>query len=212
MVPAERVHLVRHGEVDNPDRILYGRLDGFELTDRGHRMAERVATFFGPSPIARVISSPLIRAMQTATPIAEAHGLDVEIDDRLIEGTNAFQGGRVSAKRILGTPSLWPLLRHPLRPSWGEPYRDIASRMMAAMDDASASVESGEVVLVTHQLPIWMVHRHIAGVPLPHLPGSRRCTLASVTSFQKEQGKWREHSYREPAGELLSGAIDLGAV
>ena len=198
--------------MNNPERILYGRLDGFELSERGEQMASRLANYFHDQPIVRVISSPLIRTTQTATPIAKAKGVVVDIDERLIEGTNAFQGGRVTAKRLLGTPTLWPLLRNPLRPSWGEPYAEIAARMMAALDDARESVSSGDVVLVTHQLPIWMVHRQVAGVPLAHLPGSRRCSLASVTSFHQQNGKWRELSYAEPAGELLSDAIDLGAV
>lgn len=198
--------------MNNPERILYGRLDGFELSERGEQMASRLAHYFHDQPIVRVISSPLIRTTQTAAPIAKAKSVAVDIDERLIEGTNAFQGGRVTAKRLLSTPALWPLLRNPLRPSWGEPYADIATRMMAALDDARQSVSSGDVVLVTHQLPIWMVHRQVAGVPLAHLPGSRRCSLASVTTFHQQNGKWRELSYAEPAGELLSDAVDLGAV
>ena len=84
--------------------------------------------------------------------------------------------------------------------------------MMAAIEDAANSVEVGDVVIVTHQLPIWMVHRHVAGVPLPHFPTSRRCTLASVTTLSRIDGQWKEQDYQEPAQDLLADAIDLGAV
>jgi broad specificity phosphatase PhoE len=211
-VPAERIHLVRHGEVNNPERILYGRLDGFGLTGRGHQMAHAVADHFSDHSIRRVISSPLLRARQTAESLAAYHGLAIESDERVIEGTNVFEGTRVSAKRIITHPGMWRHLVNPLLPSWGEAYRAIAARMLSSMDEEWQSVSDGEIVIVSHQLPIWMVHRSVAHRPLPHSPSVRRCTLASVTSFDKFDGRWREIGYEEPAKALLEGAIDLGAV
>ena len=212
IVPAQRIHLVRHGEVNNPERILYGRLDGFGLTDRGHHMAQAVADHFSDQPIRRVISSPLLRAWQTAEPLATFHGLAIESDERVIEGTNVFEGTRVSARRILTDHGVWRYLFNPIRPSWGEAYRAIANRMLLAMEEAWQSVSDGEIVIVSHQLPIWMVHRTVDHRPLPHPPSARRCTLASVTTFDKSGGSWREVEYAEPAKALLEGAIDLGAV
>ena len=211
-VPADRIHLVRHGEVNNPERILYGTLDGYGLTARGHEMATAVAQYLAPFSVVKIVSSPLQRTKETAAPLVDQTGLPLDIDERVVEGDNAFQGTRVTAKRLIGAPRLWPLLRNPLRPSWGEPYRSIVARMMEAIDDAWGSVESGDVVVFTHQLPIWMVHSHVAGKPLPHLPSHRRCTLGSVTSLAREAGKWREVDYQEPAKHLLVGAVDLGAV
>jgi broad specificity phosphatase PhoE len=211
-VPADRIHLVRHGEVDNPERILYGTLDGYGLTSRGLEMARAAADYLGAFSVSRIVSSPLQRTKETAGPLVEMTGLPLDIDERVIEGDNAFQGTKVSAKRLLSNPRLWPLLRNPLRPSWGEPYKHIVARMMEAIDDARGSVDSGDVVVFTHQLPIWMVHSHVAGKALPHLPSRRRCTLGSVTSLVREEGKWREVDYQEPAKHLLVGAIDLGAV
>lgn len=222
-MPAEVVHLVRHGEVNNPDRILYGRLDGFGLTPRGDQMAQTVAKYFAGRPISAVVASPLLRAQQTATPIASVHGLDVTTDERLIEGTNIFEGTRVTTKALMRNPSVWPRLWNPFRPSWGESYQSIAARMMAAIADA-ASGHDGEVVVVSHQLPIWMAHRHVTGAALVHSPKSRRCTLCSVTSFERIPGSgsqhskvsgpgpWREVAYAEPAAALLADAVDLGAV
>ena len=175
-------------------------------------MATAVAEYLAPFSVVKIVSSPLQRTKETARPLLEKTGLPLDIDERVIEGDNAFQGTRVTAKRLVSNPRLWPLLRNPLRPSWGEPYRSIAARMMEAIDDAWGSVDSGDVVLVTHQLPIWMVHSHVAGKSLPHLPSRRRCTLGSVTSLAREAGKWREVDYQEPAKHLLAGAVDLGAV
>jgi broad specificity phosphatase PhoE len=188
-------------------------------------MAETVAHYFADRPISAVLASPLLRAQQTATPIAAAHGIDIVTDDRLVEGTNIFEGTRVSAKAIMRNPSVWPKLWNPFRPSWGESYKSIVHRMMAAISDAAENHE-GEVVVVSHQLPIWMVHRHVNRESLVHSPKARRCTLCSVTSFQPEpdpgqgstktfaddSGHWREVAYVEPAASLLADAVDLGAV
>ena len=175
-------------------------------------MSLAVAEYLAHFSVSRIVSSPLQRTRETAGPLVEMTGLPLDIDERVIEGDNAFQGTRVTAKRLLGTPRLWPLLRNPLRPSWGEPYRSIVARMMEAIDDVWGSAESGDVVVFSHQLPIWMVHSHVVGKSLPHLPSRRRCTLGSVTSLAREAGKWREIDYQEPAKHLLVGAVDLGAV
>jgi broad specificity phosphatase PhoE len=206
------IHLVRHGEVHNPDRILYGRLDGFGLSDTGVAMAERAASALATRPIAKIYSSPLQRALESATPLSKALDIPITVDERLNEGVNMFQGTRLSFGRIISEPSVWPAFRNPWKPSWGEPYREISARMMDMAEDAWNSVDEGEVVLVSHQVAIWILHRTIAGIPLPHFPQNRRCALSSITSFRKIATKWREESYREPATDLLHDAIDQGAV
>jgi len=198
--------------VHNPERILYGRLDGYGLSDRGHQMAARSASALATRPIAKIYASPLQRAQESATPLATDLGQPIETDERLNEGLNHFQGTRLSAARLLRDPSAWMALHNPFKPSWGEPYRDIAKRMMAVAEDAWNSVEEGEVALVTHQVAIWVMHRYVAGIPLPHLPSQRRCSLSSITTIKKVGERWKEESYREPAADLLEDAIDLGAV
>lgn len=214
-MPADQIHLVRHGEVHNPDGVLYGRLPGFGLSERGHRMAAAAADELVKAgrPVSRLIASPLQRAQESAQPIADALGLPIDTEPRIIEPTNRFEGLTFEfGPAVIRRPKSWPWVLNPFKPSWGEAYVSIVARMRAAMTDAHASVESGDVVLVSHQLPIWMVHRSVAGRSLWHDPRKRRCTLSSITSFELRDGQLVEVDYREPAAELLSDAIDQGAV
>jgi broad specificity phosphatase PhoE len=197
------VHLVRHGEVDNPAGLLYGRLPDFHLSELGREMAERVAEFFSDRDIVHVRSSPLERAQETAAPIAEAFGLPVVIDTRLIEAANYFQGLRLSFDGALRHPRNWLYFRNPLRPSWGEAYKDILVRMRPAMKDAAAAALGHEAVIVTHQLPIWVARSNAEGRRMVHDPRKRQCTLGSVTSFTYIDAHVTSVSYAEPAAKLL---------
>jgi broad specificity phosphatase PhoE len=212
-VPADLIHLVRHGEVHNPDRILYGRLDGYHLSELGNRMAAVAADSFSGRAVTALYASPLLRAQESAQPWSAKFGLSITTEDRIIEPTNRFEGGTssFSARRLLN-PKYLTWIYNPLRPSWGEPFRDIARRVRSAMDDAWEASDGGEVVMVSHQSPIWMATRSIARQPLPHDPRRRRCTLSSITSFERTDGVWREVAYQEPARDLLASSIDLGAV
>ena len=182
------VHLLRHGEVHNPDGILYGRLPGFGLSARGRAMARRVAeTFAGmPAGAARpgsVTASPLQRAQETAAPLGAALGMPVGTDDRLIEAANDFQGQRLGGAALL-RPDRLRKLWNPLRPSWGEPYDEVATRMWAAIHDAAgtAAATGHPAVLVSHQLPIWVARRGFEHRPPWGDPRERQCALASVTT------------------------------
>lgn len=86
------VHLVRHGEVHNPDGVLYGRRGGYHLSELGRQMADRVAEHLADRDITHVVASPLERAQETAQPVAKSHGLDLATDGRLIEAGNVFEG------------------------------------------------------------------------------------------------------------------------
>lgn len=217
-MPARRLHLVRHGEVHNPEGVLYGRLPGYTLSQRGHRMAElaaaHLATGTTARPVVRLAASPLERAQQSAQPFSDAFGLEIRTEHRIIEPTNAFEGKTFEASGALAHPSSWPLLRNPFRPSWGEPYKAIAQRVIAAMEDAwdelDESGDDGDIVFVSHQSPIWMVHLELAGKHLWHDPRKRRCQLSSITTFARVDGRFTELDYAEPAADV--SAIDTGAV
>lgn len=207
-MPASRLHLVRHGEVHNPQRVLYGRLPDYHLSEAGRAMALAAAEHVAglDRPVAELRCSPLERTQESAAPFAELLGLTPELDERIIEPTNVFEGRRMS--RALRNPVNWWHLRRPSTPSWGEPYRTIADRMLAAMDERWDATDAGDLVFVSHQAPIWITHLAVAGLPLRHDPRTRRCALSSVTSFERVGDVWREVDYVEPA----ASGIDLGAV
>jgi len=204
------VHLLRHGEVHNPAGILYGRLPGYQLSDLGHAMAERAAEHLADRDIVLVVCSPLERARQTAAPVAERFGLEPRIDDRLIESANSFEGMTVGVgDGALGHPRHWWRLRNPFRPSWGEPYGQIAERVLAAAAAARDDALGHEAVLVSHQLPIWVARLRAEGRRLWHDPRRRVCSLASITSLNYEGTTLTSISYAEPAADLLPAATRI---
>jgi len=201
------VHLLRHGEVHNPHRILYGRLPGFHLSELGRRMADRASEHLADHDLVHLVSSPLERARETAAPVADAHGLAVHVDDRLVEADNVFEGLPVAGgKGLLRHPRLWPKMLNPFRPSWGEPYDEIVTRMRDAIVDARAAARGHEAVVVSHQAPIWMIRLATEGRPLIHNPAHRECSLASLTSFTFLGDDLLSLSYSEPAAALLPQA------
>jgi len=201
------VQLLRHGEVLNPEKVLYGRLPGYRLSDLGERMAERAADWFSGRDVVRLVSSPLERARQTAAPIAARLGLPVLLDERLIESDNVFEGRSVGVgDGALRSPRAWWHLRNPFLPSWGEPYTQVALRMHAAAEVAREAARGHEALLVSHQLPIWIARLSAEHRRLWHDPRRRECSLASVTSFTYDGDKLVSVSYAEPAADLLAGA------
>lgn len=208
---ARTLHLIRHGEVFNPDGVIYGRLPNFRLSDRGRAMAALTAEGIADLPVTRLIASPLQRTQESAQPIADRFGLPIETDDRVIEAWNLFEGRRSTGRSLLSRPADWVRFRNPVVPTWGEPFRDVLARMAPAVWDAFNSTDDGDVVIVSHQLPIWTVHRSVTGKPLAHDPRRRRCALSSVTSFAVQDGRLTEVAYADPAAPLMAGAVDAGA-
>ena len=212
------VHLLRHGEVHNPDGVLYGRLTGFRLSDRGQAMAVRVAAHLGGTgplgtqrhDVVHVVASPLQRAQETAAPIAAAFGVEVAADECFIEAGNHFEGltfgvGDGSLRR----PAHWRYLWNPFRPSWGEPYRVQVARMLAGIAAARDAAAGHEAVVVSHQLPIWVTRRAMEGNRLWHDPRRRECSVASLTSLHWEGDRLTGITYTEPAADLLPAAPAL---
>lgn len=197
------VHLVRHGEVFNPEKILYGRIPDYHLSARGESMAAATATMFRDRDVVLLQSSPLERAQETAAPISRITGLEIEIEQRLLEAGNQFEGLRVKRLRSdLLHPKYWPKMKNPLQPSWGEPYTEILERMQAAILAAVERARGHEAVLVSHQLPIVCVQRWAQEKPLWHNPALRKCNLASVSSLVFEGDTLVKYSYAEPAQHI----------
>lgn len=195
------VHLLRHGEVYNPDSVLYGRLPGFGLSEQGHQQAKIVADRLATHDLTHVVASPLQRAQETARPAAERHGVDIATDEQLIEADNMFEGLRVGVgDGALRRPEHWRKLRNPLEPSWGEPYVRVAHRMLGALYRARAAGEGHEALCVSHQLPVWTLRRFLEARRLWHDPRRRQCSLASLTSVVFDGEEIVDLVYSEPAG------------
>ncbi|MEO3753533.1 histidine phosphatase family protein [Streptomyces sp. B6B3] len=206
------VHVMRHGEVENPTGVLYGRLPGYHLSELGRKMADRVAEHLAGRDVTHVVASPLERAQETAEPIATAHSLPVATDPRLIEAANVFQGKPFGVgDGALRHPGNWRHLRNPFRPSWGEPYLDQVARMRAALDTAREAATGHEAVCVSHQLPIWILRSHVERRRLWHDPRRRQCNLASLTSFTFRGAELVSVGYSEPARDLVPGNAGFGA-
>ncbi|MFJ2028399.1 histidine phosphatase family protein [Streptosporangium sp. NPDC087985] len=206
------VHLLRHGEVHNPDNVLYGRLPDYHLSETGRQMAETVARAVAGRDVVALFSSPLERAQETAAPLAATFGLEVTLDERLIEAANIFEGVSVgNGDGIFRSPRYYRHLWNPFRPSWGERYIDVVRRMRGAIDTARETARGHEAIMVSHQLPIWVIRLAAEGRRLPHDPRRRQCALASLTSFSFEGDRLIGVGYGEPAGGLVKRPTVPGA-
>ena len=206
--PVTVVHLMRHGEVHNPEGILYGRLPGYRLSELGREMAETVARFLAVKDVVRVVASPLERAQETAAPdrgrVRPAGARPTTGSSRPATTSRARRSG--SATAPCRSPRSWPRLLNPFTPSWGEPYEEIAARMLGAIADARVAAYGHDVVLVSHQLPVWTVRNKVEGKRLWHDPRKRECSLASLTSLTYTGDDLTSITYTEPAAELLARA------
>lgn len=200
-----RVHLVRHGEVENPSGVVYGRMPGFHLSSRGQRQAASAAASLAErgADVRVVLSSPLERTVESAQPISDAFGLRTETDDDFLEATNRLEGKDYDVSlSILARPAAWRYLVNPLRPSWGEAYTDVRERMVRGVHRAAARPESGEIVIVSHQLPIWVLSRLGTGKPLYHDPRKRECAHSSITTFDVDGDRIALVHYADPGSEV----------
>ena len=199
------IHVLRHGEVENPEKILYGRQPGWRLSVRGQEMAQAVAEWSQDLNLGAIHASPLQRAQETASPIAAKHKLEINTDERLIEAGNIFEGKKFElGSGVLRHPASWWHLRNPAKPSWGEPYSEQIERMLAAIFSARDAANGKDALVVSHQLPIWILRSAVEGRRLMHDPRKRICTLASVTSLHlDDEGMISGVTYSEPAKHLL---------
>ncbi|WP_288439715.1 histidine phosphatase family protein [uncultured Bifidobacterium sp.] len=213
---ATTIHFVRHGEVHNPDHILYERLPGFHLSDRGRRMAEATARYLAASPqtntAAAVYSSPLDRTRETAQAILTAlnetraarneEPLELVTDQRIIEAGNNFRGTRIGhGEGALWRNGNWRLVTNLWKPSWGESYRQIAARVGAFAQEKVREHAGQQIIVVSHESPIWS-YRHLLETGHPeHNMLLRHTALASVTSitYDSETGNVMSITYVDPA-------------
>lgn len=151
---ASSVHLVRHGEVENPDHVVYADLQEFGLSDVGLAQAADAAEFLAERSISAVYASPLTRAMQTALLIARPHGLEIEVVEDFTEFglSNRWRGVRWEELEDHFPGEVAAYLEHP----WDLPFSpesldEMAARMKAAIVERRVDHPDGELVVVSHQ-------------------------------------------------------------
>jgi broad specificity phosphatase PhoE len=192
------IHLVRHGRVENPTGVIYGRLPGYHLSELGREQAHAAADRLADRDVGALWASPLERAQETAAIIAVPHRLEVVTDERLTESDTTFEGATRTLVGMIRNPRRWWHFRNPLRPSWGESFSEIRARMLAAVDDAVRAAGEREVVIVTHQTPLLVTRFSLGGRKLPPWMGWAACTTGSVTSITLDGGRVAETAYFSP--------------
>ncbi len=196
---ANYVHLVRHGEVDNPEHVVYGRMPGFGLTDRGRRQAADAGRYLRRRPIVAVWSSPLRRAVATADAIAQPHGLPVHVDDELTEWKLADRWQGIVWEDL---PERFPgELETYLESPWDLPFAPesleaCADRMAKAVVRACEDHRTGDVVVVSHQDPVQAVRLLLTGRTLRE-QHDHKPEHATVITLEKDSA-WREVSRYDP--------------
>jgi alpha-ribazole phosphatase len=170
------IAFVRHGETP-PNRagLLLGRTDA-ALTDHGRAQAERLAETLAGLEVARVISSPLRRARDTAAPIAAACGEVVEVDDRLVEIDYGEWEGRPLADLDPEVVARWRR-DGGFAPPGGESLEVVADRVSSFCDE---TLDDPVVVAVSHVSPIKAAVTWTLRVA-PELAWRMRLEVASIT-------------------------------
>ncbi|MGH2718651.1 MAG: histidine phosphatase family protein [Actinomycetota bacterium] len=197
-----RIHLVRHCEVLNPDNIWYGLLEGFPLSEPGRRRAQRLGDHFASHDLAAVYSSPMERAVETAEAIASRHGLAVTANQEIIE-VRSFLQGQPADRRVLFKVRNLRYFINPLRPSWGEPYRSVASRMLRALEAIRLAHPEEDSVAVSHMTPIQIARLATEGKALRPWLGTAPCARGSVTTLVFEGDAWVRTEYQEVGGPAV---------
>ncbi|MEA2433595.1 MAG: hypothetical protein QOG54_1052 [Actinomycetota bacterium] len=193
------IHLVRHGEVENPKGVIYGRLPGYHLSERGKLQAEAAAERLAGRPIGAIWASPLERAQETAAAIAEKHPkLQIVTDDRLIESDSTVEGIVGTFSALLRSPKHWWSFRNPWGPSWGERFIDIKARMISVIEEAHEAADGLETVVVSHQTPVLVSRLALARRRVPPWLAFTPCGTGSITSLTLEDDRVLEAAYFAP--------------
>jgi broad specificity phosphatase PhoE len=195
----ETIHLVRHGQVENPKGVIYGRLPGFHLSETGRRQANAAAERLADADVGALWASPLERAQETAQTIGARHAVSIVTDERLIESRTTLEGAAHNLGTFLRSPRSWFSFRNPWTPSWGESFADIKLRMLQAVQDARAAADGRDVIVVSHQTPVLVTRLALAQRHVPPWLAFTPCETGSVTSLELQGSRVISASYFAPS-------------
>lgn len=197
------IHLVRHGEVHNPRHVVYADLPGFHLSDLGRQQARLAATRLATAPLAAIVTSPLERAVATAELLAQPHGIEPQIDDRLTE----WQLGHRWAGTVWeDLPEVFPgeferYVEHPEDlPFSPESLAALAARISGAIEDWSTRRRDGDLVFVSHQDPIQAGKRALTGEGLAGYHADKPSHCSTITLERTRDGWVVIANWRPPIG------------
>jgi probable phosphomutase (TIGR03848 family) len=177
--------LIRHGENDfTKKHKLAGYTPNVHLNERGQSQAQALADALKEVPIKAIYSSPLERAIETATPIAGARGLEVQLEERLLEtNVGKWQGRSLASLRL---QKAWKVVQSaPSRARFpeGETFYECQTRIVAALDAISREHKPQDMVAcVFHADPIRLATAHYIGLPLDHFQ-RLSCDTGSLTAL-----------------------------
>jgi probable phosphomutase (TIGR03848 family) len=199
--------LIRHGENDfTKTHKLAGYTPNVHLNERGQSQAQGLAEALEEVPIKAIYSSPLERAVETATPIATARGLKIQIEPGLMEtNVGKWQGRSLAALRL---QKAWKVVQSaPSRAQFpeGETFYECQARIVTALDAISRKHKPQEVVAcVFHADPIKLAVAHYIGLPLDHFQ-RLSCDTASLTAlYVSESGANLIKLNQRPPFEFLA--------
>jgi probable phosphoglycerate mutase len=200
MDPPATVMLVRHGKVANPNHVVYADLPGFDLDADGVLQAHAVARHLSHLTVDAVISSPLARAVQTATAIARHHRCDFSIDDGLSEW-DLSRGwvGQIWEELTEVVPGqLEEYLAHPESLGYArETLAELASRVVTSIE-ANLTPMIRNIVVVAHQDPVAVAALRLANQPLSSLLADSPPHASVTTMIRDQTGSWSRRDRWDP--------------
>jgi probable phosphomutase (TIGR03848 family) len=177
--------LIRHGENDfTKKHKLAGYTPNVHLNERGQSQAQALADALKEVPIKAIYSSPLERAVETATPIAAARELEIQNEAGLLEtNVGKWQGRSLAALRL---QKHWKVVQNaPSRAQFpeGETFYECQTRIVTALDSISRKYKPQDIVAcVFHADPIKLAVAHYIGLPLDHFQ-RLSCDTGSLTAL-----------------------------
>lgn len=208
------VHLIRHGEVENPDHVVYASLPGFRLSRRGRKQARLAGGRLADRTIALLATSPLDRARETADLIVSAGRVAPVPDQRLTEWSLAdrWAGTAWEALDDHFPGELDAYLGVPHEIGFApESLAELAERVVTSVTEHAAAGGAGDVALVSHQDPVQAARLALTGRPLSELHNGKPEHASIVTLAPGSRGSWREVEYwAPPQGPRFPPAPDSG--